>query len=152
MKRYFVCTVLILYFTFTSGMVYELFKCESTNRMVIPYSIPLSAERTGLSGIFTKDDMNCMRWVIEHSDGLNIIADYNVSLLVTGYLGKVKDYSAIAEDKYIFVSDWNARHKEYVEGSGLGLRIRHPLPENLGEVVYQSGKATIYKVIALKPD
>ena len=137
-----------MYFAFTSGAVYEILKCDATNRMEVPYSIPLSAERTGLAGIFNHDDINCMQWLIMNSDG-NIIGDYNTRLLIAAYIPNSKGFQPVNRG-YVFVSSWNTRHQQYVEGSGVGLRIARPLPDNLGVLVYQSGDAKIYKGIALE--
>jgi hypothetical protein len=148
MKRYIILAVLLAYFAFTSGAVYEIFKCDATNRIEVPYSIPLSSERTGLGDVFNADDMNCMRWLISNAGDYDLIGDYNTRLLIAGYLQKTQGFTSISDHSYIFVSSWNTRHQSYVEGSGIGLRIIYALPDNLGTVVYQSGDARIYKGIA----
>jgi len=150
MKQYIILIVMLAYFAFTSGAVYEASKSEATNRIDVPYSIPLSAERTGLGDVFNQDDMNCMRWLISNAGDYDLVGDYNTRLLIAGYLPRVSGFSSISDHSYIFVSSWNARHQSYVEGSGIGLRVTYPLPDNLGTVVYQSGDARIIKGIAFK--
>jgi hypothetical protein len=115
--------------------------------MEVPYSISLSAERTGLGDIFNQDDMNCMWWLVVNADG-QIVGDYNTRLLIAGYWALSKGYGQISQGDHVFVSSWNARHNKYVEGAGVGLRVSSPLPSELGKLVYQSGDAKVYKVVA----
>ena len=71
-------SILLIYFTFTSGLAFEVTKSEAINRLDIPYSIGLSAERTGINNITSKDDLECIMWLKENWDKKTPIAtDYN---------------------------------------------------------------------------
>ena len=69
--------ILLIYFIFTSGLVFEITKSGAVNRLDIPYSIGLSAERTGITNITSKDDMECIQWLKENWNGSPVATDYN---------------------------------------------------------------------------
>lgn len=153
------CSVVLLaYYIFTSGVVYELTNSDTTINFGVPYSLGLSAERTGLAGIFNDDDIKCAKWMVENWDGETIIvADYNGSRLLVQYSSKFGDkfynlqFEELPEKCYIFMSAWNVEHDKYVMGSIVGLRELRDLPKCDCDcdckcpVVFQSGKSTIYK-------
>jgi uncharacterized membrane protein len=153
-----VVLILVVYFIFTSGFVYEITGCDATNAIVVPYSFGLSAERTGLVGVFTKNDMACMEWLEKtYTNDYTVVADYNVSRLIYAYIPSiymahkiVSEYVApptfkdIPEHSYIFISEWNYRHDKYIEGVGIGLREMHDLPLLNYPVAFRSGNAIIY--------
>jgi uncharacterized membrane protein len=130
--------ILFIYFAFTSGFLYWVTQYNKTLDLVIPFSWALSAEDTGLTGVATKDDLNCVQWLINESDKkVKIVADSNVIYLISGYLELVPDTWAMygredrfvtfhslykLDDFYIMVSSWNTRHGKMIETSDVGLR------------------------------
>jgi hypothetical protein len=79
--------ILLAYFVFTSGLVYETTGSEVTDRLIVPYSAALSGERTGLFGVYTEDDIRCAEWLAYESDtSIPIVGDGNTWLLMKGYV------------------------------------------------------------------
>jgi uncharacterized membrane protein len=107
----------------------------------MPFSWALSAEDTGLTGIATKDDMNCVNWLLnESSKSVKIVGDSNAVYLISGYSELIPDTWAKygredrlvtmlglpkLKDGYIFLTDWNMRHKKTIECSDVGLRRQY---------------------------
>ncbi len=149
-----IVSILIVYFVFTSGLVFEVSKTEITGKIDIPYSIGLSAERTGVANTATQDDINCLNWLNKNWDGESaIVGDYNTYCLITGYLpnwflvvhhDRVGDIDYFPDRCYIFISSWNTRHQLYVEAITIGARKSYPLPGISYPLIYQSGDAKIY--------
>ncbi len=145
-----VVIVLVAYFVFTSGFIYEVTKCDATDRFEVPYSLGMSAERTGLAGIYGDDDMDCLYWMILNWDGSEVVGDYNTKRLIGSYIPVYQgrnvsaEFNAIPDNCYIYVSTWNINHQKWVYGSGIGLRTLYELPD-LSEykVLYQSGKSKV---------
>lgn len=156
-----ITVILLIYFAFTSGSVFELTKSKLTGKLEMPYSIGLSAERTGIVAIATKDDIECLNWLNDNWDGeTSIVGDYNVYCLITGEMPQwfllVKhlrkgDLKYLPDKCYIFISSWNTRHQQYIEPLGIGLRKAYPLPEFNYPIVYQHGDTIIYWKEPLPP-
>lgn len=148
-------SVLLVYFIFTSGFVFEVTKSNAAGRTEIPYSIGLSAERAGLTTLATQDDMNCFEWFNKNWDGkTEIVGDYNTYMLITAnipayfnlyYGNRSSSLTTPSDNCYIFVSSWNTKHKQYIEPPGIGLRASFPMPELNYPIAYQSGNAIIYR-------
>ena len=58
-----VCILLLAYFIFTSGLVFEVTASDTMDRVDMPYSIAMSGERTGAIGIYNEDDIACAEWL-----------------------------------------------------------------------------------------
>jgi hypothetical protein len=79
--------ILLAYFIFTSGLVYEATGSEVTDKFIVPYSAALSGERTGLFGVYSEDDIKCAEWLAYESDSnIPIVGDGNTWLLMKGYV------------------------------------------------------------------
>jgi uncharacterized membrane protein len=144
--------VLLVYFFFTSGLFYWAIQYNKTQELIIPFSWALSAEDTGLTGVATKDDMECMNWLINESDDKSkIIADSNSIYLVSGYMELIPDTWAMYgredrfvtfhnlykyKDAYIFISSWNAKHGKMIETSDVGLRRQNDFLYKEGSFAY----------------
>lgn len=153
-------TVLIAYFIFTSGFVYEATKSEVADRLDEPYSIALSAERVGVAGVFNGDDIECARWIAKNIDGDSlVVADYNVFRLVVGIRGMTDEIYQVYQGRaipllqdlpdkgYIFLSTWNIEHQKYIADASIGMRFVLPLPDFSNcPVVFQKGKAIVYRI------
>ena len=161
MKKYLLPSILIIYFLFTSGFIFEATKSESTEKLDLPFSYGLSAERTGIIGVATQDDLNCLNWINENWDGKShVIGDYNSYCLIQSWVTNYFSLSnnlrygtlvALPKDCYIFISSWNGENQKYIEPSGVGLRWQFPLPEIKQPIAYQSGKALVYLKQTPKP-
>jgi hypothetical protein len=167
MSKWIITSILLAYYLFTSGLIFKLNTVQGISSVETPYSFALSAEDTGIVGVYTEDDIQCAMWLVKDScKGTHIVSDVNGHLLLRSLIknekqimwGKESDlyegairgayFSDIENyDKcYIFVTSWNTRHQTYIEGGqlGAGLRISNPLPQFDYKEVYRSGKAVVY--------
>jgi hypothetical protein len=155
-SRLMVVVILISYFLFTSGFIFEVSKSKAVDKIDIPWNIGLSGERTGVVAIATQDDMNCIKYLQDNWDGkANIIGDYNARCIVTPFIPVYWDlfmglrkatYEDISDNCFIFVTSWNTEHKAYIEGVQIGLREAYPLRYFTAPIVFQSGDAKIYRI------
>lgn len=161
-KEWLLVTVIIIYYAFTSGAVFEITQSNSIDKVDTPYSVGLSAERTGVVGNYSPDDVKAVEWLeINAKPGYMVVGDYNGWHLVSAYLGmdRLREDMAMYNptfdslpDKptYIFTTTWNNTHGQYIDSlkdiwGGAGLRGSYPMPEFGYPVVFESGKAIIYE-------
>ncbi len=161
-KEAILVALLIIYFTFTSGLVFELAKSDRISEIDTPYSIGLSAERTGVVATYTTSDVAAVEWLERYGKGDTIIVgDYNGWHLVSAYLGMQRlradqatfnpTFDSLPDKPcYIFVTDWNTRHGQYINSlrdvrGGAGLRASYPLPQFTYPVVFRYGNTVIYE-------
>ena len=160
-KKWLIPTVLLVYFVFTSGLVFEAMKSTAIERIDLPYSIPLSSERTGIVGVFNNNDMDCIEWLINSSDQeLPIVNDVNTKRLLHGFMERYprlfsEDYCRAydawsfdhlpLDDYYIFLSTWNVEHNNVILYLDTGTRKLLGLPADVYNlpIAYQSGKAVV---------
>jgi len=145
--------LLIVYFVFCSGFVFEVTKSEATDKVSMPYSIPFSAERTGIAGIYTQSDVDCVKWYVEHGNkDLKFVGDCNGRRLAISFISEIPhlrdnfvnpapNYDSIPDHCYIFVTDWNYRNQKYVKHGGIGLRFIRELP--VFQTYGESNKASL---------
>jgi uncharacterized membrane protein len=121
------CTALIIlipYFIFNSGLVFELTKSQTTNFIDMPYSIALSSCRVDVSTVFTRRDITAATWLsrVEGQD-YSIYADshgrvafvkffgYGEGGTLTERLAKVRPFPAdmkgVVIPCYIYFRAWN---------------------------------------------
>ena len=139
---------LIAYYAFTSGIIFELTKSETTEQLDVPYSIALSNERTRIVGVYANnDDMDCARWLVEESDlSLSVYTDYcGTSLIMDLSEGNRPTYYESVGSYYLFLTSWSTEHNKMVFGWFEGLREYKPLPDlsNATEV-FRRGNAVVY--------
>ena len=142
-----ICILLLAYFMMTSGLVFEVTKCQTTGSINVPYSLALSAERTGILGIYTADDTACAEWLIENKGEIPLFADYNGCALLIGFHFWFEPMPRPTETHYLLLTTWNTQHKKMVIGACPGLRTYKPLP-NLDSAVevFRRGDAVVYRV------
>lgn len=153
--------VMIVYFIFTSGLVYEITGSNVIHSVDTPYAIGLSADRTGVVATYTRDDVKAGEWLRDNANpDYMIVGDYNGWHLVSAYLGldRLREDKAVynptfdnlpGKSCYIFVTTWNTEHGLYIDSlwavmGGAGLRERYALPEFDYPIVFRSGNAVIY--------
>lgn len=148
--------IVLVYFIFTSGFIFEVTKSNSTNKIEIPYNPALSAERTGVVGIFTNCDIECAEWIAKNTQDTDKIAgDVNSSILLMSYIKqdrvrkdyvtKVYDYETLPDSCYIMILDWNAKHNMGVRVTGVGTRMTFPMPVLNYLEVFSCGNSRILK-------
>lgn len=148
--------LLLVYFVFTSGMVYELTGSEETNKLITPYSLSLSGWRTGLVGVYTEDDQKMAGWIATQSNQkVPTVCDGNTALLMRSYAYAQTiqlttfEGSVSPDPHYLAYNVWNIETGKAITGAWTaGLREISPLPEpdmNLYAEVFRSGKAVVYE-------
>jgi uncharacterized membrane protein len=153
-KKWFIPIILVAYFIFTSGLIFELSRSNSIDKLDIPYSIPLSYERTGVVSVVNQDDINCAIWLSQNGD-CKIMSGYNTSYLLVCYMGdsdRVLDldvYMPFGLDDnykgYYFISSWEAERNKTTSYINIGLREIVPIPDNVGSlpIIYKSGNSVV---------
>jgi uncharacterized membrane protein len=156
-----IAILIVIYFAFTSGLVFESIQSDTIDRIDIPYSIGLSAERTGVVSNYTESDIDCAKWLKENSRETRIVGDYNGYRLMMGYIplnpqlrkpneqyqpgfDKLPDYPC-----YVLLLSWNTEHQQYIEDvreiwEASGTRESIPLPKFDYPIVYQQGDSIVY--------
>jgi hypothetical protein len=134
--KYILCSVLLIYYFFCSGISYELFTPNVINHVESPYNIGLSAERTGVSNIATQDDIKAIQWLKDNANGRKVVGDYNAYCIQHGFIQNHYDgfdrygsLTNIKEGDLIFLTSWNVRTGKYIEPNGVGTREAYPLPD-----------------------
>ncbi len=141
------CVLLLAYFVFTSGLVFNLTSNRIVSRVDMPYNMALGGEEEGVLGVFNTDDVSCAKWLVENNR-LPIHADYNGGALLMGYLGDLERVdSRYVEEHYLFLTSWNTKYSKMVIGSCPALRAFEPLPTLTNAIeVYRRGNAVVYLI------
>lgn len=151
-KSVLICAIVLLfYYAFTSGLIYEIEGSDVISSIETPYSIGLSAERTGVAGVFNQDDVKCAQWLVDNKNPeYKFIADYNGIRFLFFHPEFYRDQvelisSNLSVNKgYIFLTTWNVEKGKYIIGASTGTRLSYDLPVYHLPVVFQSGKSVIY--------
>jgi uncharacterized membrane protein len=106
--------ILIPYFLFTSGFIYEVTGQEVTDKVDAPYSIALSSYRLDLAGVFYWQDGAAAQWLAQKATGeAKVYTDNHVYKLLElqDFPGQIvslpRDGSKLPEDGYIYFTSWN---------------------------------------------
>lgn len=153
--------IIVIYFIFTSGFVYEIMKYNVSDKLDIPYSASFSAKRTGVYATYSQDDVNAVNWIVSNGDkDLMVVSDYNGVLLISAYFGISKirvdgawsnlNYEDMPQHCYIFITSWDNETGFYVNSvqgirCGAGFRQIKKMPKLIYEEVYRSGNSVILK-------
>lgn len=125
--------ILIPYFFFTSGIVYELTEETSSDRVDIPYSIALSSHREDLTGMFNLQDGTAITWLATLNNRAAVYADlHTMKLLALKHTpGSLLFFpspnlntNTLQNGAFIYLSSWNTYKKEvtFAEEGKPGLR------------------------------
>lgn len=161
--------LIIPYFLFTSGLVFEATQQTDISTVNMPYSISLSYRRVDVVGVSTINDIAVRDWAVDHNLG-NIYADLPNSLLFSEKVEKVWNVNwryfrlVLSTGEYepgkcIFLSERNNETETLVfkppavRGASVGMRVAYPYKE-VGldeliarcEIIYQQGNACILEV------
>jgi len=164
LRNYKILTLCILipYFMFTSGLIFEATQQDDVSKVNIPYSLSLSATRVDVTGIYTKNDGIVRDWIVEHDKAplstdmwggsfmAEKIGDFGVkSGLYYFRIGNIGD--SIRTYHYIFMRERNEILQEITFYTGIGLRQTMSYAEagiyealEGREVIFQSGQAKVY--------
>ncbi len=128
--RFLTLAVLIPYFLFTSGFIFEVTGHEVTDRIDSPYSIALSSHRVDVSGVFNWQDGAGAEWLWQRLNDEDIVyTDLHGWLFlgyetkpwsqIFGYIGHPYYMSRVLKDSYIYFRTWNIDRQEITYPAGI---------------------------------
>jgi len=127
--KFVALAVLIPYFLFTSGFIYEVTGQEVTDKIETPYSIALSSYRLDLAGVFYWQDGAAARWLAQKADdNAKVYGDYHTANLLSfhEFPGQLLYFTQLASllpgDNYIYFTAWNIDKRGVTFGKNTGLR------------------------------
>jgi uncharacterized membrane protein len=143
-------SIFLVYLVFTSGLYYWASGCKVTDKLVTPYSLALSAEETGLAGIATKSDIDCVNWLLEKSDkNLKIAGDTNGHCILMGYFEEGRRIILLEpfhgeEHCYLFLTHQDTESGLFIlpDNMGEGLRVKHPFILTPDKIYYEVSQST----------
>ncbi len=126
--RFPVLLVMIPYFIFNSGMVFEFIQGRTTGFIDMPYSIAMSGGRLDINTVFSGQDVAAANWLTNAAkDDYPVYADVHGVLAFPGYWGDTTgfygtsgnpmirqlpaDAGNISPPCYIYLRAWNAGNR-----------------------------------------
>lgn len=151
-----VCLV-IPYFLFTSGFIFEALKCEELIDINIPYSYSLSNHRIDLGeASVTENDVKVAEWIAENQYTFPLFADVFGQRVLNEMLGYRPDlmrafYGHLRwmpkTSYYVFIRERNVRDEQLVIYAGIGQKDYYSFEMyNLDiekNILFQSGDARV---------
>jgi len=142
--------ILIAYMLFSSGFVFEATGSETTDRLDIPFSYAFSANRLGLIGLYTSNDLAAIRWLDSSTD---LTKPVFTSYLGTSLMLELPELDGLYRHTetrpggahYRLVTEWEMRHGVEVTGWTGGLRKRLPLNLDGYTEIARFGDAAVYR-------
>jgi len=142
--------ILIPYFLFTSGLVFEIAKAEVTG-IEIPYSVALSDHRIDLGGSLEHDDEVVRDWIVGKNK-FPVYADWYGLLFLEERYGIVVDAAfqlpadlEVCEGSYVFLRGRNVREGSVVLWTGVGERERFEIDLDDLTPCFTCGDAGVYR-------
>ena len=122
--------ILIPYFVFNTGVIFELSRSQTTNVIDMPYSIALSSYRLDLSTAFTQQDLTAADWLSKAvGKDRPVYVDHHSSKLFINQIDfhcrtvEVTDVSEkIASPGYVYLRDWNVQKNVLTFATGYATR------------------------------
>ncbi len=123
--RFLVLAILIPYFIFNSGVVFELSRSQTTNFINMPYSIALSSYRVDVSTVFTKQDVTAAEWFSRVAEEDCVVyADHHSGKLFLEQIDfpcKGSEFSRDTKEvrfpSYFYLRAWNIQNKALTFGT-----------------------------------
>ena len=129
-----VLVILIPYFAFNSGLVFELTKSTKTDSIDIPFSVSLSGYRLDMASYYSDKDIEAMVWVKDKiTKDFRLFGDYHTGLLLIQY--RYDDYYDIYADikefceygkGYVFLRKCDVESQMLTSATGYGCRKSVP--------------------------
>lgn len=138
--------LLIPYFLFTSGLVFEVTGQTDVSKVTIPFSVALSDHRIDLGGSLTRNDELVRSWILENLEGV-VYADFFGSLFLQKYRSS-HEVAKLSEDfkgGYVFLRERNVRDNKLVRWTGIGLRESVEFDIE-GKLLFRVGDAKVLEV------
>lgn len=146
--------ILIPYFLFTSGFIYEVTNSKVTDRIDAPYSFALSSYRLDLTGVFYWRDGAAAEWLNQKVDKkTDVFSDQHASKLLRLYgihefPGNAamipRDASKLPVNSYIYLTTWNINEGEITFEINPGLSEHISFDDIPGLIDIIEGKDRVY--------
>lgn len=140
-------SLLLVYFIFTSGLYYWASRCEETDKLITPYSFALSGGERGFTGIATKSDIDCIKWLLkEGNPNYEIAGDSNANYLLMGYFvlndTKISRLVSLgqfykAKHCYLLLTQHNIQDGVFTFLADVGLRVQYPFTISSNIMTYE---------------
>jgi uncharacterized membrane protein len=157
--RFLVLAILLPYFIFNSGVVFELSRSQTTNFINIPYSIALSSYRVDVSTVFTRQDVTAAEWFsrVAEEDCL-VYADHHSNKLFLEQIDfpcEVQEFSRhsgeVRSPSYFYLRAWNVQKRVLTFGTAYAARQSIPFKDlplfmqtmEKADVIYDNGGAQV---------
>jgi uncharacterized membrane protein len=166
--RFSVLLIMIPYFTFNSGLVFELSRSQNTRFIDMPYSIALSSHRLDINTVFTGQDLTAATWLSNTAgDDYPVLNDYTSSFAFPYFFGdeegpehawrhtRMSPFPVEVRDMtfpcYIYFRAWNINNKMLTFATGPAARQSVSfdcipwLPQLVerGNAIYNNGGAQV---------
>jgi uncharacterized membrane protein len=151
--------ILIPYFIFTSGFVFEVTQSTLGSFRTSPYSLALSSYRIDMP-VFTEHESEAVAWLAERADcDVQVYADEYGRLLLYDRLlnqvGKIPASGEVPDEAYVFLRRWNTQKRQVHIATRQGPRYPHSyvdiddMPALLTnrKLVYNNGGAQIWSPV-----
>ena len=154
LKPKYILVLLVAYFLFTSGFVFEVIKQPNIEQITIPYNFGLSNYRMDLGASVTEDDIKVRDYIYENNL-YPLYTDINGAGLLGEKLGYRDDLIGTLvrkpmdlESGYVFVRSSNVQDGTFTVWNGVGCRKYVDPMEYYGinineNIIYQKGDARV---------
>ena len=162
--KYITALVLIPYFVFTAGIIYEVTGQQVTDKVDDPYSIALTSYRIDFTGIFKKTDGASAEWLsgLISKSPVTVYCDINsykmfkLFVLPTSpvIIGDMSREKTLAAESYLYLTSWNMTKGQFVQATMLrpGLRRYAAISDSPGvesviehgNCIYGNGGSTLF--------
>jgi uncharacterized membrane protein len=130
--QFLVLAIMIPYFIFNSGVVFELSRSQTTQFINMPYSIALSSYRVDITDRYTRQDIAAVDWLSTVAEADYIIYTDHHGARLPGntielhdraqQLLPMKGAKQISSPSYIYLRTWNTAKKMLTFGTGYATR------------------------------
>jgi len=125
-----VVAILLPYFIFNSGAVFELSRSRTTNFIDMPYSIALSTHRLDLNTVFIQQDLAAADWLckVPKEEASVYVDDHSGKLYINridfpcNTAGITYDIPNIASTGYVYLRAWNVHQNALTFATGYATR------------------------------
>jgi len=156
LKPKYMAPILIIYFAFTSGLVFEVSQQDNIEKITVPYNVGLSDYRIDLGAIETPDDVAVRQFVVQEKL-FPVLSDIYGSDFMGEEVGWRDDLNAAlfrdvykVHDCYVFVRTRNVQDGVFTVWNGIGCRkVVEPADYGIDwnqNIIYQSGQARVIYV------
>jgi uncharacterized membrane protein len=153
--------LLIPYFIFTSGFIFEATHNTTIEVLDTPYSIALSGNRVEVGGIMTENDMKVRDYIVYHNYFPVTTDIYGTYLVLEKSVLRTSDQitefwvdllKPVQDDSYIFLRERNTEKQELTFWLGVGQRTTRTYSQldfskkilEGRSIIYQCGNAILY--------